>query len=105
RDARGARRRRGRERRVGLGTVTEMPRARVLATSAIALAGLFVVGSLAGEAWFFRPVPDRVPVVPRAVAGAPGPLMIGILDGLRAEAVAEAGTDAPLPFWRSLAAE
>ena len=81
-----------------------MPRGRALAALLLSLAGLVVVGRLAVDAWLLRPVPTRVRVVQRAPSGVPRPFLLGIVDGLRAEAVEDDLADPAMPFWRSMQA-
>jgi len=79
---------------------------RVLAALALVVAGFVVVGRLAVDAWLVRAAPDRPRVVAREPTARPTPFFLGIVDGLRAEAVDEVVDGVPtMPFWAGLAAE
>jgi hypothetical protein len=79
--------------------------ARATTTLVLALGLLVATGRLAIEAWLVRPEPVSLPADdPTPSTARPGPFLLGIVDGLRAEAAdPEAGS--AMPFWSLLAAE
>ncbi|MBL9089083.1 MAG: alkaline phosphatase family protein [Planctomycetia bacterium] len=82
------------------------PRWRVVAALALVLAGFVVVGRLAVDAWLVRATPERVRIVEREPLPRPGPFLLAVVDGLRAESVDEVVDGVPtMPFWRGLATE
>ncbi len=88
----------------GPATPVACSRATVLATCLAALAGLATVGRLALEAWLVKPEPTAMAAGGADAAKRSRPVFIGIIDGLRAEAM-EDRPDTPMPFLTALGRE